>query len=578
MAQLPVDFVPETAAEAILVRLKQHDIDYLFANAGTDFAPVIEIYSKNQQTGLPIPTPVIAPHESAAVAMAHGYYLATGKPQAVMVHVNVGLANALMGIINAASDNIPIFLMAGRTPATEGTRHGARSLPIHWGQDMRDQSAIVREFVKWEYELKLPEQSADLVDRGYAIAMSQPRGPVYLGLPREALGEAWPQNVPIGPRRHAISSPPAPDHETVELIAEEIKSAKKPLVIAQRGDPEGRLAEALASFCEAFAIPVCEFWPSANVLSTDHAMHMGFDPGLLLQDSDLVIVLDALVPWLDTWVKPNPAAKIIQIGADPLFSRVPIRGFRSTINLTANPAAALISLENALSQHKDAFVSDLEKRHAELSKRSRARLEESAQSASIGEGSIMTTAFVSNTLSDCLPDDARVFSELGCEPRFMRFSADNRYHSHALAGGLGWGMPAALGASLANRDQVTVACVGDGSYMFANPVACHQIAEAHDLPLLTVVFNNGVWNAVRKTTLMMYPDGSASRANSIPMSSLAPVPDFTMIAAASRGWSRRVESGTDLSGTIMEAIDVVTREKRQALLEVIVSQNWGVDS
>ena len=573
MAELPEGFLPETAAEAILVRLKQHDIDYLFANAGTDFAPVIEIYSKNQQSDLPIPTPIIAPHENAAIAMAHGYYLATGKPQAVMVHVNVGLANALMGIINAASDNIPVFLMAGRTPATEGARLGARSLPIHWGQDMRDQSAIVREFVKWEYELKLPEQAPDLVDRGYAIAMSQPRGPVYLGLPREALGGAWPDDVPFGPPRHAVSSPPAPDPDTVALIADEIKAAKQPLIITQRGDPEGRLADALATFSDSFAIPVCEFWPSGNVLPTDHAMHMGFDPGQLLEQADLVIVLDAMVPWLEAWAKPHPGAKIIQVGADPLFSRVPVRGFRSTINLTADPAAAVIALDKALSPHKGAFVHHIAERHADLTKRSQARLEEAAQKATIGEGSVMTAAFVSKTLSDCLPDDARVFSELGCDPSFMGFSAGNRYHSHALAGGLGWGMPAALGASLANRNQVTVACVGDGSYMFANPVACHQIAEANDLPLLTVVFNNGVWNAVRNTTLMMYPDGHASRANTVPMSSLAPIPDFTMVAAASRAWSRRVENGTDLAVAIREAIDVVTGEKRQALLEVVVSQN-----
>ncbi len=573
MAELPEDFLPETAAEAILVRLKQHDIDYLFANAGTDFAPVIEIYSKNQQSDLPIPAPIIAPHENAAVAMAHGFYLATGRPQAVMVHVNVGLANALMGIINAASDNIPVFLMAGRTPATEGGRLGARSLPIHWGQDMRDQSAIVREFVKWEYELKLPEQAPDLVDRGYAIAMSQPRGPVYLGLPREALGEAWPKEAEFGPPRHAISSPPAPDADTIALIVEEIKLAKNPLILAQRGDPEGRLAEALASFAEGNAVPVCEFWPSGNILPSDHAMHQGFDPGQLLQDADLVIVLDALVPWLEAWAKPRPEAKIIQIGADPLFSRVPVRGFRSTINLTAEPVAAVSALSTALSKHKGKSARNIDERHAELSKRSDARREEAARTAASGAGGAMTAAFVSKALSDQLPDDARIFSELGCDPSFMRFSAGNRYHSHALAGGLGWGMPAALGASLADRSRVSVACVGDGSYMFANPVACHQIAEAHDLPLLTVVFNNGVWNAVRKTTLMMYPDGHASRANTVPMSSLAPVPDFTMVAAASRGWSRRVENGSELAGAIRQAIDVVTFKRRQALLEVIVSAN-----
>ncbi len=573
MAKLPKDYLPATAAEAILVRLKQHDIDYLFANAGTDFAPVIEIYARNQQSDLPIPATVIAPHENAAVAMAHGFYLATGRPQAVMVHVNVGLANALMGIINAASDNIPIFLMAGRTPATEGARLGARSLPIHWGQDMRDQSAIVREFVKWEYELKLPEQAPDLVDRGYAIAMSQPRGPVYLGLPREALGEAWPDGTSFGPPRHAVSSPPAPDAATVARIADRIRAAKTPLLIAQRGDPQGRLADELASFADSFAIPVCEFWPSGNVLASDHAMHQGFDPGPLLPEADLVIVLDALVPWLEGGAKPDPEAEIVQIGPDPLFARVPVRGFRSSMNLTADPAAAIAALSADLSKPKGTFASHVKQRRAALSDRSGARRHEAAQKAAAGEDGVMTAAFVSKTLSDHLPADARLFSELGCEPSFMRFAACNRYHSHALAGGLGWGMPAALGALLADPGRITVACVGDGSYMFANPVACHQIAEAHDLPLLTVVFNNGVWNAVRKTTLMMYPDGHASRANTVPLSSLAPVPDFTMVAAASRGWSRRVEAGADLADAIRQAIDVVTGDKRQALLDVVVSAN-----
>jgi acetolactate synthase-1/2/3 large subunit len=110
---------PTIAAEALLMRLKAHGIDYLFANGGTDFAPIIEAYVTGGAKGSAMPQPLIIPHETAAVAMAHGYYLATGRPQAVMVHVNVGLANCIMGLINAASENIPIVVLAGRTPITE---------------------------------------------------------------------------------------------------------------------------------------------------------------------------------------------------------------------------------------------------------------------------------------------------------------------------------------------------------------------------------------------------------------------------------------------------------------------------
>ena len=89
---------PSTAAEALLMRLKLNGIDYLFGNAGTDFAPIIEAYADTQKTNVSLPEPIVIPHETAAVAMAHGYYLTTGKPQAAMVHVNVGLANSLMGL------------------------------------------------------------------------------------------------------------------------------------------------------------------------------------------------------------------------------------------------------------------------------------------------------------------------------------------------------------------------------------------------------------------------------------------------------------------------------------------------
>ena len=110
------------------------------------------------KAGRAMPEPVVVPHENAAVGMAHGYYLVTGRPQAVMVHVNVGMANALMGLLNAARDNVPIFFTSGRTPPTESGRLGSRDLPIHWGQEMYDQAGMLREYVKWDYELRYGEQ------------------------------------------------------------------------------------------------------------------------------------------------------------------------------------------------------------------------------------------------------------------------------------------------------------------------------------------------------------------------------------------------------------------------------------
>ena len=117
-----------SAGEAILRSLRSNGIDTLFINPGSDFAPVIEAYAGVESEA--IPHAVTAAHEHVVVTMAHGYYLATGKMAAAAVHVNVGLANTAMGLLNAHADDVPIFMISGRNPLTEGSRMGSRHTPI----------------------------------------------------------------------------------------------------------------------------------------------------------------------------------------------------------------------------------------------------------------------------------------------------------------------------------------------------------------------------------------------------------------------------------------------------------------
>ena len=138
----------------------------------------------------------------------------------------------------------------------------------------------------------------------------------------------------------------------------------------------------------------------------------------------------------------------------------------------------------------------------------------------------------------------------------------------SIAGGLGWGLPAALGAQLADRDRLVVATVGDGSYIFANPVACHHVAKSLELPVLTVVFNNQGWEAVRKATAGIYPEGEAVAALEMPLVSLAPSPDFALIAEACGGHGELVETPDQLQPALARALRVVREERRQALVDV----------
>src|SRR5207244_8223611 len=167
---------------------------------------------------------------NGARAMAHGYYGTSGKLGAVMVHVTVGTANSICGLMNAARDGVPVLLAAGRTPLTETGHVGSPSRSIHWGQEAFDQGGMVREFCKWDYELRTGQPVDAVVDRALDIAMSEPRGPVYLTLPREVLG-----NPAVHARRDTVRplgvATPEPARGAIEEAAHLIAKAEFPLIV-----------------------------------------------------------------------------------------------------------------------------------------------------------------------------------------------------------------------------------------------------------------------------------------------------------------------------------------------------------
>lgn len=552
---------PGTGGEALLLALKACGIDYLFANAGTDFPPIIEGLARLPEDE--VPTPVTVPHETAGMAMAHGHWLVTGRPQAVMVHVNVGLANAVMGVINAASDDVPVFVLSGRTPLTETGRKGGRMTPIQYGQEMFDQTGLVRDVVKFDYELRFPEQADSVTKRAASVMTSAPAGPVYMSLPKEPLTEPLPAGftphpVPAAPR------PTAPDAEAIRTLAGWIAQSRNPVVLCQRGDPAGALGDCLSKCAQTFGLSVAEPFSIRNVLASDDPSLLGYDAKTAVADADLVIVLDSGVPWIEAVGAPAKSSRVVHIGPDPLFRRMPVRGYQTDLAITSDPVAALDAL---MALGLDAAA---EVRRASVAERSAQR--RGARAAPVaGADGPMTAEWMSKCVSDIMDDNAVAFTELGLLLPHMNIKGPNRVFSNVHAGGLGWAMPAALGAQLADRERLVIACMGDGSYMFANPVACHQIAEALELPILTIIKNNAMWNAVRRSVVKGYPDGAAVRLNRVPLTSLEPVPDFAAVARASRAHAERIERGADLPAALARAVDIIRTERRQVLLDLSVA-------
>ena len=268
------DLPTSTTAEHLLQGLEEMQVDYLFGNGGTDFPSIVEAFAKRQENRRPLPRPMTIAHENLAMSMAHGCYLASGRMQAVMVHVSVGTANALCGVMNAARDHVPILLMAGRTPLTEEGSGASRNVYIHWAQESFDQAGMVREYVKWDYELRAAPQVGTALARARALAQSYPPGPVYLTLPREILAERFPGGAAIGKAPEQGLS----DGPLLDALSDRLAAAERPLLITSAA---GRTAEgflALTRFAEAARIPVVQYRPRSISLAPSSPVHAGYDP------------------------------------------------------------------------------------------------------------------------------------------------------------------------------------------------------------------------------------------------------------------------------------------------------------
>jgi acetolactate synthase-1/2/3 large subunit len=559
-----------TVADAYLALLADRGIDYLFANAGTDFAPLIEAYAKAQAMGTKVPKPVTVPHENVAIAMAQGYFLKSGRPQAVMVHVNVGTANAMCGLINGWRGNIPVLFTAGRTPySEEGGRMGMRSGEIHWPQEMRDQRAMVREFVKWDYELPNAEVLESAIDRALNIAMTEPMGPVYMTLPRETLAADVADFTYQSPSRHATPSPAFPDTNAIERAADMLAAAEFPLIVTRAaGRIESDVAK-LQALAERFAIPVFERKHHYMSMPWSSPMHLGSNPEACFDAADVIVVLECDVPWVPKHKAPRPDTKIIHLGADPLFATYPLRGYAADLAITGVLGGALPALTEALAAREKNAAARIDARRRKLAEakeklaaRLAANLEKQKNAAPIHP------AWINHCIARVKGDDVIVVKEALTPSEHLTFTKPGTFYSLGQGGALGWSLGTALGLKAAAPDKLVITAVGDGSYMFGNPLPAHYVGKAEKLPTLTIIYNNEMWNAVRRNTRDVYPDGYAAKSNREPLTYFEPGTHYEKAVEALDGYGEKVERADALPAALDRAIDQVARG-RQAVLNVI---------
>ncbi len=561
-----------TVADAYLEILADRGVEYLFANAGTDFAPLIEALAKAQALGTPHPEPIICPHENTAQHMAIGYYLATGRPQMTMMHVNVGTANGLNGLLNASRGNIPMLFTAGRTPTNEHTLAGHRDNVIHWTQEMFDQNGMTREAAKWDYELRNAEQVETIIDRILSIMMSDPMGPAYLSLPREVLAIPVKEFTYSSPGSIQPTKPSLPNPDDLDEAAQILAKAENPVIITNWAGRNPAVMPALVDLAERYALPVVEFSNRYVAMPRHHPMYAGGNPIPFVKAADAILVIDCAVPWLPALVSHSDDCKVIQMAPDPMYSMFPVRGFRSDISLACGTDLGLLALAQAMEEPAKSAKAVIDARRVTLTEKHETLEDNWARKLEDVKGNTpLHPAWISHCLGEISDADTIFAVESKLQVQYLTTEKPCTFLNAGASSGLGHGMGVALGAKLADRDRLVIGTHGDGSYMFNVPVSAHYVAADQDLPILTVVFNNQRWQAVRGATLRMVPDGYASKTNQVPLSHFNVEQHYEKLVEVSGGYGEEVTEPTEMLPALERALKAVTVDKRQALINVTAS-------
>jgi acetolactate synthase I/II/III large subunit len=576
MTQRDANEIPvANGAEAFLAQIRaQKSVRYIFANTGTDHGPIIEALARTAKEDPNDIQTLVVPHEQAAVSMAHGYYNVTGKPQVVLVHTLPGTANAVGGIMNAHSANVPLVLVAGRTPVTEGEVFGGKSRPIHWRQESRDQGAIIREFVKWDFENRSNRNLPTVVSRAFKVAMSEPRGPVYLVLPREWLAEPL-TSTTVCEDSSAAATKSHADPKALEQAADWLLEAHSPLIATKYIGRNPEAVPVLVELAEVLATPVAQLLSYVN-FPTDHPLYVGSEIGKQAKNADVVFLIDIDVPWLSLSKDVlGPGARLIHLERDPLFSSIPVWGFAADLPISGCSEIALPALVEIVKRkvgQNPSLKKGFEERRKKIQAEHDAMIKQrEARLQAVRNERPIHPAWLSKCLGDAMDEKTILVCESVTSPlgELIDLRRPGSFFNTPPAGHLGWGVGAAIGTKLGAPDHTVIAAEGDGAYMFSVPTACHFTSQKYGIPLLTVVYNNQAWNASINSARELYPDGVAHKTHRFPGCDLSPSPRFDKIAEACGAYGERVEDPAELPAAIDRALKVVRQEKRQALLDVI---------
>lgn len=540
--------------EYIIQLLNDYGVEYFIGTPGTEFAPIIEKFDRDQES-LKI-KPILVPHEYLAVNMAYGIYLATGKPAAVMVHSTIGTLNAAAGIMNASRMNIPILFLAGKSSNND---HGfaSRDLFIHWAQESFDQAGCIREYLKWDYELREIDEVGEMFSRGLSIALEEPKGPVYFSLPRNLLLNEIEQENDIIPINNNLML--SNSVEVIEELLRYIINSSRPVVVTKTIGEDLNSFQLFEDFINKYKIPV--YCPNSHYLniSHDNDFYMGEDARYAIENADLIINFSMDVPWINSKSKPKEDCRVIHVGIDPNFIRIPKRNFKSTMQIKCLPKFILQDL-----------VKSYQKNYSNEKKKWLEDLRSKRFFTTSNPDNQLTKQSIELVIDEIWNDDLILINELSLDPSHIKIKNFGSYFRTGSASGLGWAMGCALGLAISNSNKIILNVVGDGAYYFGNPLAYHWVIEKYKLPIITLVLNNEGMHSISNNVKAFFSSDGLALKKDLPFLDLRPSLLFDEVAKTFNGIGVKVVTRQELKRAIEFSFENCRSSSSQAIINAIL--------
>ena len=576
----------EWGSDVIVDLLKAFEIEYVAINPGATFRGLHD--SLVNYGGNHAPEIVLCTHEEIAVALAHGYARAKGKPMGAVVHNVVGLQHASMAIYNAWADRLPVIVMGGTGPMDTANRRPW----IDWVHTALVQGNLVRDFVKWDDQPGSVEAVPESFVRAYRLATTEPMGPVYICYDGEVQEKKLDGEIAYSLDRYPAPLPLQAPEEGFEKTIRWLLEAKRPVILADSVGRKEAGFNALGELAELLAAPVLDqLWrfnfPVHNPLNLS-GMHAKVIP-----QADLVLALD--VSDLEGAVtqraqekgrrRPvellSPSTKIINVGLDDLLVRAWSTDFnklrQADLMIMADTAVFLPELVRRLKAEKERLgklSEDTQSRRAQWAKlyEEKVAAREKETKTKWDEKPIaMSRLYVE--LAEALKNEDWVLtngSSQGKENSYLPAMKFNQILGKYKGGGLGYGLPASLGAALAHKGsgKFCVDLQPDGCLLFT--VSSLWTAVHHKIPLLIVVCSNrSYYNDEEHQERVAEVRGRPVENKTIGIRIEEPEVDFGAMARTYGCWGAGpITEPKDLIKTLREAVKVV-KEGKPALVDVV---------